>query len=171
MNTMEPQSIRNPGVGTSEGRLLIDDLIRYLSQLVALNKEDRTGNPELSDSLRQLAKALRPHANRSVTEFADLVRSISDRPKLSPPGKEKTALPSNLESLSQLDIEKILGDDKITKSRIVEIGERRFGIPRSRLLRSRKQDAVESIRAALDHERTLDLISSEAQRGGENRLS
>ena len=64
----EPLSIQNPRVGTSEDRLLLDDLIRYLSQLAALNKGDRTGNPELSDSLRQLARALRPHANRLLDE-------------------------------------------------------------------------------------------------------
>ena len=170
MNIMESQSTRNPGVGYLEDRLLIDDLIRYLSQLATLNKEDRTGNPKLSDGLRQLTGALRPHANRSIAEFADLVRDLSDRPRHSS-GKKKTTLPPSLESLSQSAIEKILDDDRFTKSQITEIGERRFGIPRSKLLRSCKQDAVESVRAALDHERALDLISAEAQRGGENRLS
>ena len=167
---MESRSAQDPEAGYPKERLLIDDLIRYLSHLAALNKEDRTGNPEWSYSLRLLVRTLRPHANRSIIEFADLVKGISDRPKSSP-GKEKTTLPPNLESLSRFDIEKILDDDKFTKSQLTEVGERRFGIPRSRLLRSCKQDAVESIRAALDHERTLELISAEAQRGGENRLS
>ena len=170
MNAMESRSAQDSGTEYPKERLLIDDLIRYLSHLATLNKEDRTGNPEWSGSLRLLAKSLRPHAGRSITEFADLVKGISDRPRFSP-GKERATLPPNLESLSRLDIEKILDDDKFTKSQITEVGERRFGIPRSRLLHSCKQDAVESIRAALDHERSLELISAEAQRGGEGRLS
>ncbi len=170
MKTTESQSAENPGVGHPEERLLIDDLIRYLSQLAALNKEDRTGNPEWSDGLRQIARALRPHAALSIAEFADLVRGISARSGMSP-RKERVELPPDLESLSQPDIEKILGDDRFTKSQIIEVGAKHFGIPKSKLARSCKQDAVESVRAALDHQRSLDLISAEARRSGENRLS
>ena len=170
MNTIESQSAENPGTGHPEERLSIDDLIRYLSRLADLNKEDRTGNPEWSDGLRQMARALRPHADLSIVEFADLVRGFSARPETSP-RKEKVALPPNLDSLSQPDIEKVLDDDRFTKSQIIEVGTRRFGIPKSKLARSCKQDAVESVRAALDHEKSLELISAEARRGGESRLS
>lgn len=170
MNTLESQPAMDPGAGHPEERLSIDDLIRYLSRLADLNKEDRTGNPEWSDGLRQLARALRPHAALSIVEFADLVKGISARPVTSP-RKEKVALPPNLDSLSRPDIEKVLDDDRFTKSQIIEVGTRRFGIPKSKLARSCRQDAVESVRAALDHERSLDLISAEARRGGESRLS
>ena len=170
MNTIESQSAGSPGVGSRGERLLMDDLIRYLSRLAALNKEDKTGNPVLSDGLRQMVKAFQPHADLSVVEFADLVRSISERSKISP-RKEKAALPPNLDSLSQEEIEKILGDEAFTKSQIIEVGTKRFGIPKSKLARSCKQEAVDSIRAALDHEKSLEFISEEARRSGENRLS
>lgn len=170
MNAIESHSAENPGAGHPEERLSIDDLIRYLSRLADLSKEDRTGNPEWSDGLRRVARALRPHAALSIVEFADLVRGVSTRPTASP-RKEKVALPPNLDSLSQPEVEKVLDDDRFTKSQIVEVGTRRFGIPKSRLARSCRQDAVESVRAALDHERSLDLISAEARRGGESRLS
>ena len=170
MKTTESQSARNPGAGHREERFSIDDLIQYLSRLVALNSEDRTGNPEWGDGLRQMARALRPHADLSIAEFADLVRGISARSGISP-RKERVELPPDLESLSQPDIEKILGDDRFTKSQIIEVGAKRFGISKSKLARSCKQDAVESVRAALDHQRSLDLISEEARRSGENRLS
>lgn len=170
MSVKKSQTIEHARVEHREGRLLVDDLIRYLSRLAVLNKEGRTGNPELSDGLGQIAKALRPYADRSIAELADLVRSIPDRPRISS-GREKASLPSNLESLSQVEIKKILDDDRFTKSQLIEMGERRFGIPRSRLMRLCKEDTVESIRAALDHERTLDFISAEAQRVGQDRLS
>ena len=170
MSTFELQSPENPGTKHPEELLLIADLIRYLSRLATLNKEDKTGNPVLSDGLEQMARALRPHADLSVAEFAGLVRNISDRSKSSPK-KEKAALPPNLDSLSQEDIEKILGDEALTKSQIIEVGTKRFGIPKSKLARSCKQEAVESIRAALDHERSLDFISEEARRSGGDRFS
>lgn len=170
MSTFELQSPENPGAEHMEESLLIGDLIPYLSRLAALHKEDKTGNPVLSNGLRQMARALRPHANLSVAEFADLVRSISDRSKSSP-RKEKAALPPNLESLSWSEIEKILDDDEFTKSQIAEVGTARFGISRSRLKHSSRQDALESIRAALDHEKSLEFISEEARRSGEGRLS
>ena len=170
MNTIESQSVENPGAGRLEERLLLDDLIRYLSRLAALNKEDRTGNPELSDGLGQMARSLRPHAALSIVEFADLVRGLSALPE-TPPRKEKVALPPDLESLAQPDVEEILDDDRFTKSQIIEVGAERFGIPKSKLARSCKQDAVESVRAALDHERSLDFIAEEVRRSGENRTS
>ena len=94
MNTIESQPAMDPGAGHPEERLSIDDLIRYLSRLADLNKEDRTGNPEWSDGLRQVARALRPHAALSIIEFADLVKGISARPVTSP-RKERVALPPN----------------------------------------------------------------------------
>ena len=170
MSTFELQSPESPGTKHPEEFLLIGDLIRYLSRLAALNKEDKTGNPVLSDGLKQMARALRPHADLSVAEFADLVRSISDRSRSSP-RKEKAALPSNLESLSWSEIEKILDDDEFTKSQIAEVGTARFGISRSKLMGTSRQGALESMRAALDHEKSLEFISEEARRSGENRLS
>ena len=169
MNTFELQSSENPGTKHPEESLLIGDLLRYLSRLAVLNKEDKTGNLVLSDGLRQMARALRPHADLSIAEFADLVRTTSDRSRNSP-RKEKATLPPNLESLSGPEIEKILDDDEFTKSQIAEVGTARFGISRSSLKRSSRQDALESIRAALDHEKSLEFISEEARRSGENRL-
>ena len=63
---------RHVGSGDSEDRdtqesvLKVKDLVRYLSGLVNLNRNEKTGNLKLSEGLRQLTRALQPHSNRSV---------------------------------------------------------------------------------------------------------
>ena len=63
----------------------------------------------------------------------------------------------------------MLNCDEYTKTQIIEIGTRRFRIPQSRLARASKKDALMSVAAALDHERSLEVIAREAGRGVECR--
>lgn len=147
-----------------EKPLLIDDLVRYLSKLASLNGEYRTGNKELSNGLRQLTKALRPYAGRTILEFVDHIKEMSGRHQASS-RTEKVSLPPSLESISQQELEEILDNESYTKTQIIEVGIRRFGIPRSRLESSNKQDVLNSIYAAMNHEKSLDVISKEASRG------
>lgn len=164
MSSREAQLSQDLRFDIHEKPLLINDLVRYLSQLASLNGENRTGNQELSKSLRQLTKALRPYSDQTISEFVDHIKGMSThRPASSRP--DKAALPPSLESASHQDIEKILGNENYTKSQIIEVGIRRFGIPRSRLERSNKQDVLNSIYAALNHEKSLDVITMEASRG------
>lgn len=164
MSSRQSQFSQDFNFDVHEKPLLIDDLVRYLSQLASLNGENRTGNQELSIGLRRLAKALRPYSDRTVSEFVEHIKEIPARSRSSS-RHQKTVLPSSLESISQHEVEEILGNESYTKTQIVEIGMRRFGIPRSKLERSNKQDALNSVYAALDHEKSLDVISKEASRG------
>lgn len=164
MNGQQHQSSQDSRSNVHERPLVIDDLIQYLSQLASLNGDYRTGNQELSKSLRQLAKALLPYSDRTISEFVDHIKGMPGRRQASS-RLDKTALPRSLESVSQQEIEEILGNDNYTKSQIIEVGIRRFGIPRSRLERSNKQDVLNLIYAALNHEKSLDVISKEASRG------
>jgi hypothetical protein len=83
--------------------------------------------------------------------------------------KAKSVLPAELESISQEYVERILDDESYNKQQVVELGVRRFGISRSKLERLRKEHAQDSVRAALEHEKSLDVISMEARRGGKAR--
>ena len=91
------------------------------------------------------------------------VKSVSRRPRAD--------LPRDLESLCQEDVERIIDDGSYTKRQLAELGFRRFGISRSSLIHLRKEDAVNSVRAALRNERTLDVISEMAQRAGRARTN
>ena len=155
--------------------MLVADIVKYLSGLAKLHGEGKTGNSELSFGLLQVTKALRPYADCPVPELASAIKNNSEtvfnlksrRKPIEPPFPPE--LDSSLESIGQDEIERILNDDSSTKRQIAEIGFRRFGISRSSLERLNKQDALESVRAALENERTLDVISREAVRAGQSR--
>ena len=157
--------------------LLVSDVARFLSGLAKLHEDENTGNPELSFGLRQVAQALRPYANFPVPELAAAiknnsalaVRAKSDRKPGEPAFPPE--LDSGLESIGQDEIERILNDDAGTKRQIVELGFRRYGISRSKLERLSLKDARYSVRAALENEKTLEVISQEARKAGKARSS
>ena len=78
-------------------------------------------------------------------------------------------LPENLAALECDEVGRVLGDEKYLKSQIVELGASRFSISRSKLTKLPKPDAIASIRAALDHERSLAAISNQAHIAGQRR--
>lgn len=159
---------------THENQLLVRDVVRHMSGLAKLYADKKTGNPELSEGLRQVAEALRPYSAYSVHE---LVPTLKEAKHLALEGhkasarKKRTPLPPNLEGLNKKDIENILSDESYTKVQIAELGSRRFGIPKAMLERLRKEDALMSVRAALENEKSLDVISQVARRSGKTRAS
>lgn len=159
---------------THENQLLVRDVVRHLSGLAKLYADKKTGNPKLSEGLRQVSDALRPYSTYPVHE---LVHTLKESKHLALDGhktsarKKQTPLPSNLEGLRKKDIENILSDESYTKIQIAELGFRRFGIPRATLVRLRKEDALMSVRTALENEKSLDVISQVARRSGKTRAS
>lgn len=75
-----------------------------------------------------------------------------------------------LESLRQEEVAQILDDPGSAKRLVAELGFRRFGLSRAALERLSKQAARDAVRAALEHEKSLDAISREARKGGQVRL-
>ena len=171
---MTEEKMKSYGKGISseeESSLTIRDLIQYLSRLANLHSNERTGNQELSNGLRKLARALRPYANQPVLDLNKILaegRLSSSQTFLV---KTKVSLPPNLESISCKDAEEILDDNSFSKSQLVDLGASRFSISRSKLVRLSRHEVLESIRAALDHERSLEVISQEARRIGARRTS
>ena len=163
-------SRQNQAHDSRENQVFVDDIVRYLSALARLHAEEKTGNLELSIGLQHLVKALRPYANSPTSELSTALSQKMGRSRVKTTSRRPHAtLPADLESLGQEDVERILGDKSYTKQQIAELGARRFGMSRSGLTRLRKEDALQSIRAALGHERSLDVISEEARRGGRAR--
>ena len=153
------------------GQILVADISKYLLGLAKLHEGSKIGNTELSNGLRCLARALRPYRNCSMIELADAInekkRNVNEATTL--PTRPDLVLPDELGSIGHQELERILSDDGYTKQQIAEVGARRFGISRSKLQRLRKSEARDSVRAALDHEKSLDVISHEAICGGKAR--
>jgi len=154
-----------------ESALLIGDLVHYLSSLATLNKDPRTGNADLSGALRELANFLRSHSNRPIQKLPDVMGEGFSRKRKLPPRQTKVSLPDDLRALSEQGVDEILKDPSYTKGQLIELGVQRFGISQSKLMRLRKDEVCESVRAALNHERSLGVISQEARRGEDQRSS
>ena len=123
----------------------------------------------MSSALRLLSDGLEPYSDFELWELLDLLeQSIENSKSITRQAKQsELSVEDNLRSVPQEDIQKILDQDDYTKKQLVDLGAQRFGISRAKLIRLRKKDAAESIRAALEHERSLDVISEEARRAGE----
>lgn len=171
MNDREEQLNNDPSFRPKESSLKVKDLVRYLSVLVKLHGNEKTGNLELSEGLRELTKALRPYASRSVFELVDALRPKRQLPDHITSSGRKVALPMNLRSIPSNQVENILADGNYLKIQLVQLGVHRFGIPESKLVRLDRRGVLDSIRAALDHERSLDVISDQARRSGTSRMS
>lgn len=161
-----------PAFNADEEQLLVKDVARYLTSLARLHEENKIGNPELSRGLRQVAHVLRPFAGYPITELTDIIRRkrwVSATGSKAASRKPKMELPPDLEAISQDEVRIMLDDERYTKQQIADLGIRRFGISRSKLERLRKRDARDSVRAALRHEKSLDVIASEARKAGRAR--
>ena len=159
---------------THENQLLVRDVVRHMSSLAKLYADKKTGNPKLSEGLRQVADALRPYATYPVHELAPTLKEakyLALEGHKASAKKKRNPLPPNLDGLNKKDIENILSDESYTKVQIAELGSRRFGISRAMLERLRKEDALMAVRAALENEKSLDAISQVARRSGKTRAS
>ena len=152
--------------------LRVIDVVRYLSALARLHSNEKIGNGALSQGLRDVSKALRPYGKYRTSELIDLAKKESGRkPTRRGQNANESRLPDDLSAMSQTEVEQILEDLSYTKIELMEIGAHRFGISRSKLARSPKREAIDTIRAALAHEKSLDLISREATRSGRSRTN
>ena len=150
-----------------DDELLVIDVVRYLSDLARLHSNEKIGNDALSQGLRDVSKALRPYGQYHTSDLIDLTGNPARRgPTRGGSSNARHRLPDDLETMSHSDVERVLDDLRYTKVELVELGANRFGISRSKLARLPKVEAANAIRAALAHEKTLDLISQEASRSG-----
>ena len=172
MNEEQSKLFDQPTPDLRGNQLLVKDILTYFSGLAKLNGEEKTGNLELSQALRNLTKSLRPFSNHPVSELAAILNGkVPANGFGKHPNNVKVTLPLELEDVSQDAVGKILADGKYTKMQVAELGFRRFGISRAKLGHLSKKDALESVRAALEHEKSLDAISEEARKSGMARSS
>lgn len=173
MNEAQPDVQARLSLDAATCNLSVLDIVGYLMDLAKLNEEEKTGNPELSKGLRHLAKALRRYGDCPLSDLKNVLRgtpSQSNGPKRASV-KTKLTLPSDLEDIHISEAESILNNEGYTKQQVVELGFSRFGISRAMLMRLSKEEAVASVQAALEHEKSLDVIAREARRSGAVRVS
>lgn len=157
--------VSQPDRNSVKDSVRVADIAKFLSRCATLHENAKTGNLVFGDELRRFAKSLDPCARLTVDEFANLLKTPGNRGKTSAQHRA-IVLPDNLQTLKLRDIEEILRNSDYTKAQLAELGERRFGISRAQLARSSRADAEERIAAAIEHERSLNIIAQEAHRVG-----
>jgi len=137
---------------------------RYLKRLSAMNKDPQTGNLALSAALQELAMFLIDSKEHSVRKiFAPLSKQtaldVDQRPVKS------------YVALSLLEVSELLSSTKITRTELVRLGFDRFGISGSKTIKLSKEAILSTIRSAMEHEQSIEILSDEAKRGGRSRRS
>lgn len=154
-----------------DGELLVEEIRQHLIGWANVLRSERTGNPTLSKELRFLAKILKPHGALTIKALSVLMANVSHSPPTAKAGgaRPRKELPKDMKALGCDQVNLILDDEGYLKKQIVDLGATRFGIPRGKLNSLPRQSAIASIRAAMDHERSLAALGRQAQIAGSRR--
>lgn len=150
--------------GGSSGRsgLSTSGLADFLSQLAGLYASNSVGNPTLSHALIQLSGAVR----RGEVKLHGIEPKRQSSPaKISP---------ERLEALKKFDSKSVadfLADRNKTKGELIALASARFSMPTSQLQRKRVDEVRAALTSAWLHETSIDILSEEAEKDGENRTS
>lgn len=147
---------------SKQAQLTAAEVGRYLKQLAALHRNARTGNLALSDALMKLSQDLMAAKSTPLSkvniEYAHHQSAFNFSY-------------AEVDNFTRERVRELLRNEKLSKSDLTKIGVVRFGMPKSRLVKLSRDEIVETITAAVDHEESLAIISDEAKRGGQLRSS
>lgn len=139
-----------------------EELAKFLSGLGNLYFSKTLGNVSLSKALRALADCVREGRIYEVEGGQKEWRVKTDGSDIDM---------ESLKILSADDVRKILEDHRQTKSSLLQLAAARFSMPVSQLSKMRMEDVRQSIRNALLHEASIEIISEEAGKEGAKRTS
>lgn len=136
------------------------EVARFLKGLATIYRDKRTGNRALAEALSRIAEKLGREAYSHTQEKDDNQRSFA---------LELTE--SELQKLTADAVTNFIADDRKTKLDLIKLAAARFSIPRAKLLRLKLDEVRDAIRASLQHEDSLKIITEQAERNGETRKS
>jgi hypothetical protein len=145
-----------------EGTLSTRELARLLRGLSSTFDQRVTGTKRVADSFLCLARILSGLPDRPISEFSEL-----SRPKQRAPRRRWT----EAASLPVQEVRRLLSDENLLKSDLIELAHGRFKMPRARLQKMPIERVLEAIWAAADNEESLRLIAVNAERAGKDRGS
>ena len=154
------------------------EVARFLRRLSTIYSHPDTGNPALSAALVQVAQDLRrtqhplPVKKRQSTTSKSLKvnRGKADKRRDSK-SSSKLVEAKDFRDLPPHAIERLIETNFDNKQTLVQLGTQRFSIPKWKLTKLKLADLREAVKAALRNERSLNIISEQARRGGASRSS
>jgi hypothetical protein len=150
-----------PGSSTNKP-LTTREMARLLRRISASFDEEVIGTQRVADGLQSLARLLSKLPDQPITELTGLSKS---KPRAAKRRWHEAA------SLSVSQIRRLLEEENLLKSELIELAHERFHIPRARLERLPLERVLETIWAAADNEESLRVIAANAERAGKNRSS
>lgn len=146
--------------GAAGSSITPSELAAFLNQLAALYSSEIYGNQALGHALRDLAKAVK----RGEFDSAPPVKKrVEKAPQLSEPQLEQ------LRRLSSESVQEMLTDETRTKADLLALASVRFSMPTSQLKRLRTEELRAAISSALNHENSIKILSTEADKDGAQR--
>jgi hypothetical protein len=146
----------------SKQTLTTRELARFLKGLSSAFDERITGAPAVAESLLTLARVLSTLPDQPVSELKEL-----NRPKQRTPKRRW----DDAASLSLQEVRRLLRDENLLKSDLIELAHMRFKFPRARLEKLPIETVLETIWSAADNEDSLRVIAANAERAGKERGS
>lgn len=148
----------------------VKDIADFLRDMAGMFENPITGNPALGDALGKLSKVLRRYADGELEDVLSGLTYARGRRS-----ERRVSRPSqihglNLASLDLKSVRELLDTPGLTKTDLVRIAQERFGIPKSKLERQRREATIEAIHAALSNAEALDIIAEQARSEGSQRV-
>lgn len=139
------------------------DIARVIRRFSQVFGSFQHGNLATEDALSHLAEHL-----EFLGEIP--VRKLRVRPQTQ--RKESSAESGRrLKNLSLSEVEKLIDNERLTKSDLTHLARQRFGMPEAQLKRLPLIEVRDELRAALGHERSLEFIERNAEMSGRSRQS
>lgn len=145
-------------------QLTAADVGRYLKRLSTIHKDTQTGNRALSDALQEISAFL-------ISSNAKTVENALIWPKQQVEMGFSAEPKFNVQDISLEEVSRFLDREAVTRADLANLGVKRFGIPESKINKMSKESAIKTIRAALEHEKSIEILSDEARKGGQARTS
>lgn len=152
-------------------KLSASDMADFLRQLAIMFEKPPAANAALRDALDKLGRLLRTYSDCDLDELVAGLEYAPRRRKDKRSGHPSAIANVDLATLDLNALKGLLRNPNLTRADLIRIASERFGIPKWRLARQKRDAAVEAVEAALANVEALDIISEEARRAGSRRSS
>lgn len=167
VGNLPTSSLTSPSPLTA-GQISVREFAQFLNDLGKSLKKPAIG-PALGEALVHLSDALRQHQDKELDEVLETIAKGKSLPKKQRRQRAKPLDGVDLQALEANQLRELLSNERLSKQDMIEVGNMRLGIPKSRLARLNKQAVLETVSSALQNEEAYHIISKEAEKEGLRR--
>jgi hypothetical protein len=142
----------------------VNDLIKILQTTDSLLSLESSEKGVLKTFIRELKDILNPYKSLSGNDFLNLLRNSLLTIDVKQTGilERYVDVQFGIESISLDELKTLLAKNALSKEQLLLVGEKRFGLSKGTLRRSKKEDIQGLIISAIQNIETLDVIERKA---------